>query len=155
MEVEWLPFELRPAPAALPWRRCPGRAASTSAIAGATDGATASTSSPKLAQNHGAEIHVPPTSPAPRSPRPSTPSPKNGDAAGSTARRRTTPSLSRGRTWGMRGFAWGGKGGGPRGRGGGDRVGPGPDLRPRSVCEEALGTGVHAVPTIATREEVL
>ena len=26
---------------------------------------------------------------------------------------------------------------------------------PRSVCEEALGTGVHAVPTIARREEVL
>jgi hypothetical protein len=26
---------------------------------------------------------------------------------------------------------------------------------PRSVCEEALGTGVHAVLTIATREEVL
>ena len=26
---------------------------------------------------------------------------------------------------------------------------------PRSVCEGALGTGVHAVPTIATREEVL
>ncbi|MBD0358371.1 MAG: hypothetical protein ICV34_03870 [Rubrobacter sp.] len=26
---------------------------------------------------------------------------------------------------------------------------------PRSVCEEALGTGVHAVPTIVTREEVL
>ena len=26
---------------------------------------------------------------------------------------------------------------------------------PRSVCEEALGTGVHAVPTIATKEEVL
>ncbi len=26
---------------------------------------------------------------------------------------------------------------------------------PRSVCEEALGTGVHAVPTIVTKEEVL
>jgi 2-hydroxychromene-2-carboxylate isomerase len=25
----------------------------------------------------------------------------------------------------------------------------------RYVCEEALGTGVHAVPTIATKEEVL
>src|SRR5215212_1051865 len=85
-------------------------------------------SSPRT--THGAEIHVPPTRPAPRSPRPSTPSPKNGDAAGRTARRRTTPSLSRGRTWGVRGFAWGDTGGGPRGRGGGDRVGPGPDLRP-------------------------
>ena len=52
MEVEWLPFELRLAPGVLPRRRCPGRAASTSAITGATDGATASTSSPKLAQNH-------------------------------------------------------------------------------------------------------
>jgi hypothetical protein len=26
---------------------------------------------------------------------------------------------------------------------------------PRSVCEEALSTGGHTVPTIATREEVL
>jgi hypothetical protein len=32
---------------------------------------------------------------------------------------------------------------------------PGRIFAPRSVCEEALGTGVHAVPTIATREEVL
>jgi predicted DsbA family dithiol-disulfide isomerase len=56
VEVEWLPFELRPAPAALPeprgeyirdhWR---------DHVYG-------------LAQNHGVEIHVPPTSPAPRSP---------------------------------------------------------------------------------------
>ena len=32
---------------------------------------------------------------------------------------------------------------------------PGRIVAPRSVCEEALGTGVHAVPTIVTKEEVL
>ena len=56
-----------------------------------------------LAQNHGVEIHVPPTSPAPRSPWRSTPSPKNEDAAERTARRLTTPSSSRGRIWGDEG----------------------------------------------------
>ena len=41
------PLRAQTGPGALPRRRCPGRAASTSAIAGATDGATASTSSPR------------------------------------------------------------------------------------------------------------
>ena len=56
MEVEWLPFELRPAPGALPeprgeyirdhWRE----------------------HDYGLAQSHGGKIHAPPTSLAPRSP---------------------------------------------------------------------------------------
>jgi hypothetical protein len=86
-EVEWLPFELRPAPAALPEPR-------SEYIRDHVYG---------IAQNHGVDIHVPPTSPAPRSPWRSTPSPKKRDAGGRPARQRTTPSLSRSRTWAARG----------------------------------------------------
>jgi predicted DsbA family dithiol-disulfide isomerase len=56
VEVEWLPFELRPALAALP-----SRAASASV----TTGATTSTGSLRTT---GSRSTFPPTSPAPRSP---------------------------------------------------------------------------------------
>jgi hypothetical protein len=113
VEVEWLPVKLGPTR-----RGCPGRAASTSATTGATADATTATGSPRTT---GPRSTFTPTGPAPRSPWRSAPSPKNGDAVGHTARRCTTPSSSRGRTWGMRGFVRGG---------GGGRVRPGPDLRP-------------------------
>ena len=56
VEVEWLPFELRPAPAALP---------SCAASASVTTGATTSTGSLRTT---GSRSTFPPTSLAPRSP---------------------------------------------------------------------------------------
>src|SRR5215217_5878798 len=129
MEVEWLPSELRLAPA-----RCPGGAARAAPLVHPRS-LERPMARPRLRARPGPRGRDPRSPYQPRS----TLVPALHSFAEEWGRGREHREAAHhaffvaGQDLGVRGFAWGGKGGGPRGRGGGDRVGPGPDLRP-ALC---------------------